>query len=127
MGDDFLKQLSEKYPFISVVSYGKEEFVGIIQNQDTHVTTLYNYGKIVDPLLKKKFLELAEVWWWESNRQIPINIFLKDEWSPFTKYLMHMVNKDLDIIMGPVVSLKEIAQKRTKRRSITLVKRINSD
>ena len=87
MGDDFLKQLSEKYPFISVVSYGKEEFVGIIQNQDTHVTTLYNYGKIVDPVLKKKFLELAEVWWWESNRQIPINIFLKDEWSPFAKYL----------------------------------------
>ena len=61
MGDDFLKQLSEKYPFISVVSYGKEEFVGIIQNQDTHVTTLYNYGKIVDPVLKKKFLELGTV------------------------------------------------------------------
>ena len=127
MSEDFLKQLSEKYPFISVVTYSKEEYVGIIQNQDTHVTTMYNYGRIVDPALKKRFLELAEIWWWESNRQIPINIFLKEEWEPFRKYLFNMTNKDLEIMMGPVVSLKEIAQKRTKRRSITLVKRINRD
>jgi len=115
MSEDFLKQLSEKYPFISVVTYGKEEYVGIIQNQDTHVTTMYNYGRIVEPELKKRFLELAEIWWWESNRQIPINIFLKEEWEPFRKYLFNMTNKDLEIMMGPVVSLKEIAQKRTKR------------
>ena len=127
MSNDFFKQLSEKYPFITVVIYGNTEYVGIIQNRDKLVTTMYDFGRITEIELKKKFLELAEVWWWESNRQIPINIFLKDEWSPFAKYLMHMVNKDLDIIMGPVVSLKEIAQKRTKRRSITLVKRINSD
>lgn len=125
MGDDFLKQLSEKYPFISVVSYGKEEFVGIIQNQDTHVTTLYNYGKIVDPVLKKKFLELAEVWWWESNRSIPINIFLREEWLVFKPYLQTFINKDFDIMYGPATSLAELNKKRTKKRSIQLVRRVD--
>ena len=26
---------------------------------------------------RMKFLELGDVWWWESNRQIPIHLFLK--------------------------------------------------
>ena len=121
------KDIEEKFPFLSVVTYGGQEYVGIINNQDSFITSMYVFTQINSEEEKARFIELGEVWWWESNRMIPINIFLKEEWEPFRKYLFNMTNKDLEIMMGPVVSLKEIAQKRTKRRSITLVKRINRE
>ena len=125
MSNDFFKQLSEKYPFITVVMYGNTEYVGIIQNRDKLVTTMYDFGRITDIELKKKFLELAEVWWWESNRSIPINIFLREEWAVFKPYLQTFINKDFDIMYGPATSLAELNKKRTKKRSIQLVRRVD--
>jgi hypothetical protein len=98
--------------------------VGIIQNRDDAITTMYDFGSIIDMETKKLFLELANVWWWESNRSIPINIFLKKEWEPFRSYIRTFVNKDLEIIHGPICSLTELARNKSKRRSITLVRRI---
>jgi hypothetical protein len=121
---DFFKKLSENHPFITVISFANQDYVGIIQNRDDQCTSIYDYGSIVDTNIKELFLELGEIWWWESNRQIPINIFLKEEWSPFKPYLKTFNNKNLQIIHGPIVSLNELNKKRTKRRSITLVKRI---
>ena len=37
------KDIEEKFPFISVVTYGQKEFVGIINNQDNFVTSMYVY------------------------------------------------------------------------------------
>ena len=37
-------EIKEKYPFISVVTYGGKEYVGIIINQDQHVSTILNYS-----------------------------------------------------------------------------------
>lgn len=125
MSNDFFKQLSEKYPFITVVMYGNTEYVGIIQNRDKLVTTMYDFGRITDIELKKKFLELAEVWWWESNRSIPINIFLREEWLVFKPYLQTFINKDFDIMYGPATSLAELNKRRTKKRSIQLVRRVD--
>jgi len=121
---DFFKKLSENHPFITVVSFANQDYVGIIQNRDDQCTSIYDYGSIADNKIKELFLELGEIWWWESNRQIPINIFLKQEWSPFKPYLRTFNNKNLEIIHGPIVCLNELNKKRTKRRSITLVKRI---
>mgnify|MGYP003347682016 CR=1 FL=1 len=73
----------------------------------------------------QEFLELANVWWWESNRSIPINIFLKTDWDPFKPYLRTFANKDLEILHGPVCSLSEMARKKSKRKSITLVRRLD--
>jgi len=120
---DFFKKLTESHPFISVVHYAGQDFVGIIQNRDDIVTSIYDYGSIVEEMLKMKFLELGDVWWWESNRQIPINLFLKEEWSEFKPYLRTFNNKSLTIIHGPVVSMSDFQKKRVKRKSITLVKR----
>lgn len=123
--NDFFKKLSDMHPFITVCSYAQQDYVGIIQNRDETVTTLYDYGAIVQQDLKQKFLELGEIWWWESNRSIPINIFLKDEWVIFKPFIRTFNNKSLDIIHGPTVSMTELHKKRAKRRSITLVKRIS--
>jgi hypothetical protein len=124
MQNDFFEKLTEKYPFITLCVYATTEYVGIIQNQDASITTIYDFGSIQDVGIKKRFLELANIWWWESNRSIPINIFLKGEWDEFRPYLRTLNSKDLEIIHGPVCSLIDIARKKSKRKSITLVRRI---
>lgn len=121
---DFFKKLTENHPFITVCSYANQDYVGIVQNRDDTVTTIYDYGSIIDPEVKTKFLELGDIWWWESNRLIPINLFLKDEWIPFKPYLKTFNNKSLVILHGPVCSMNELHKRRSKRRSITLVKRL---
>lgn len=116
--------LIEKYPFLSFVTYGGNEYIGIVQNVDDFITTLYDYGAIRTIEEKSMFLELGEQWWWESNRLIPINVFLKNEWLPFRGCLKTMNSKDVEIKFGPQVSLKDMAAKKSKRRSITLVRKL---
>jgi hypothetical protein len=122
--NEFFKKLSENHPFITVCSYANQDYVGIVQNRDEMVTTIYDYGSIIDSAIKEKFLELGEIWWWESNRLIPINLFLKQEWAIFKPYIRTFNNKSLVVIHGPVCSMAELSKRRSKRRSITLVKRI---
>jgi hypothetical protein len=122
--NDFFKKLSENHPFITICSYANQDYVGIVQNRDDIVTTIYDYGSIVDAIVREKFLELGDVWWWESNRLIPINLFLKDEWTIFKPYLRTFNNKSLTILHGPTCSISDLNKRRSKRRSITLVKRI---
>jgi hypothetical protein len=122
--NEFFKKLSENHPFITVCSYANQDYVGIVQNRDEMVTTIYDYGSILDPIIKEKFLELGEIWWWESNRLIPINLFLKQEWTMFKPYIRTFNNKSLVVIHGPVCSMAELSKRRSKRRSITLVKRL---
>jgi hypothetical protein len=124
MGNNIIEQLTAKYPFMSLCIYANMEYVGIIQNQDETITTIYDFGNIQDTQLKLLFIELAGVWWWESNRSIPINIFLKSEWEPFRQYRRTFVNKDLTILCGPVCSLSDLSRKKSKRKSVTLVKRV---
>ena len=125
MNNEIFTLLADKYPFITLCVYANTEYVGIIQNRDDAITTIYDFGSISDLEAKKQFLELANIWWWESNRLIPINIFLKHEWEPFKVYTRTFINKDLEILHGPVCSLAEIAKRKSKRKSITLVKRID--
>jgi hypothetical protein len=124
MGTNIIQQLTEKYPFMSLCVYAGTEYVGIIQNRDENITTVYDFGCIQDTDLKHLFLELAGIWWWESNRSVPINIFLKNEWNVFRSYRRTFVNKDLDILCGPVCSLNDLAGRKSKRKSITLVRRM---
>ena len=71
------------YPFLSHITYGGNDYIGIIQNFDEVITTLYDFGQLKDADLKKVFLNLGETWWWESNRLMPINVFLKADWAIF--------------------------------------------
>ena len=124
MDEPDYQQLLKKYPFLTYLVYGGNEYIGVIQNLDEVITTIYDYGALKTIEQKQQFLELAETWWWESNRLIPINVFLKAEWSPFRTVVKTMNSKDVEIKFGPQVSLKEIAAKRSKRRSITLVRKL---
>lgn len=125
MSQTLFTKLAEKYPFISLVIYANDEYVGIIQNRDDAVTTIYDFGAIQDSEEKLRFLELAAVWWWESNRSIPINIFLKTEWEPFRYTLRTFSNRELEVLHGPICSLMDIVRKKSKRKSIVLVRKID--
>ncbi len=125
MDNDVFKTLNDRYPFMSVVRYADKEYVGIIQNRDNTVTTIYDYGSIEEPESKSQFIELGNAWWWESNRSVPINIFLKTEWEPFRVILRTFSNKDCEVVHGPICSLKDISIKRKKSRSIQLVRRVD--
>jgi hypothetical protein len=122
--EDSYKNLLDQYPFLSFVVYGGNDYIGIIQNSDEIITTIYDYAALRTLAQKTKFLELADQWWWESNRLVPINVFLKQDWIEFRVVLKTFNSKDVTIEHGPYVSLKEIANKRSKRRSITLIRKV---
>jgi hypothetical protein len=117
--------LKENFPFITVISHVTKEYVGIMINQDPQITSFYDYEMIKTEDEKKLFLSLGESWWWESNRQIPINIFLNKEIGSFRYSIRNFSTKDVKIILGPIVSLNNILIKRVKRKSITLVRKIS--
>lgn len=118
--------LQENFPFISVLTHVNHEYVGIIINQDAQITSIYDYSAIRSEDEKQRFIELGEAWWWESNRQIPINIFLSREIIPFRYVIKNFSTKDVKILLGPCTSLNDIIVKRIKRKSITLVRKVNS-
>ena len=125
MDTELFDKITNKYPFLNIVRYAENEHVGIILNQDAQVTTMYDFGSIVEEELKRAFLALGEIWWWESNHTIPINIFLKSDWEIFKPYLKTFNNKNLEIVSGQVTSLSDLTKNRKKRKSITLVRRVD--
>ena len=91
MGNNIFDKLTEKYPFITLCMYANAEYVGVVQNRDDVVTTIYDFGAVTDQQAKLLFLELANTWWWD----------------------------------GPACSLLDIVRRKGKRKSITLVRRLD--
>lgn len=116
--------IQEQLPFISVLHYGEEEYVGIIVNQDQFVTSFYDLSLIKTLEERSSLLEIGEIWWWESNRQIPINIFCRREIEPFRYAIKTFNSKDVRIVLGPVVNLMNMTLKRVKRKSVQLIKKV---
>ena len=121
--NEIFKTLRDKFPFLSLIQKGDLEFVGIVQNQDSNVISFYDYGRLMMPSDKMKFLKCGEIWWYESNRKLPINIFLKGDFRYFRSTLVSLNSKDIKIVAGPTVRLSEIANKRVKRKTIQLVRK----
>jgi hypothetical protein len=119
-----LKEIEQQFPYVSVVAYGGQEYVGIISNQDQYVTTMFVYTALRSEIDKKELLELGEIWWWESNRLIPINIFLRKEFEQLRYAMMTMNSKDVKIVVGPCVNVNNLTNKRIKRKSVQLIKKI---
>ena len=121
--DKHLEEFLEKYPFFALIRYGDQEYVCIIQNQDNDVTTIYDYRSLKTDDHKQEFIVLAEQWWWESNRLIPINIFLKDDWTKFRYVVKTLLTKEVTVMAGHTVKLMDLASKRTKRKMVQLVRK----
>ena len=117
------KDIEQNFPYISVVTYGGNEYVGIIANQDQYVTTMFVYTNLKTDDEKTRLLELGSVWWWESNRMIPINIFLREDMKDFNHCLLTMNSKDVRVTIGPVTNINNLTVKRVKRKSVQLIRK----
>ena len=122
--DNKVKEFLERFPFMSLASYGDQELVGIIQNSDNVVVTMYVYNLLKDDADKLAFIEQGNEWWWGSNRLIPINIVLKEQMRQFTYTLKTHSAKDFEVLYGHQTSLTNVITKRTKRRQISLVRKM---
>ena len=118
-----LEEIKEKFPFLSGLRCQTIEYIGIIQNSDDKIISFYDYESIRSAEEKKTFLTLGETWWWESNRLLPINIFLQGQMQDFRYCMKTVVNKDIEIMFGSVTSLNNIMRKRIKKRQIQLIRR----
>jgi hypothetical protein len=121
--NEIFQTLRDKFPFLSLIRKGDLEYVGIIQNEDANVISFYDYGKLILQQEKIHFLKCGETWWHESNRKLPINIFLKGDFRYFRSTLVTLNAKDVEIQEGPTVRLLDISKKRVKRRTIQLVRK----
>ena len=121
--NEIFKTLRDKFPFLSLIQKGDMEFVGIVQNQDNNVISFYDYGRLMQPQDKMRYLKCGEIWSYESNRKLPINIFLKGDFKYFRTTLVTINSKDVEIVEGPTVRLSDISKKRVKRRTIQLVRK----
>jgi hypothetical protein len=122
--DNKLKEFLERFPFMSLVRYGENELVGIIQNSDNVVVTMYVYNLLRSDEDKVAFMEQGDEWWWGSNRLIPINIVLKEPMRRFAYTLKTYSTKDFEVLYGHQTSLTNVITKRTKRRQISLVRKM---
>lgn len=118
-----INEIKDKFPFLSGLKCQATEYIGIIQNSDDKIISFYDYESIRTQEEKKMFLELGETWWWESNRLLPINIFMQGQMVNFRYCLKTVVNKDIEIMFGSVTSLNNIMRKRIKKRQIQLIRR----
>ena len=55
--NEIFKTLRDKFPFLSLIKKGDLEFVGIVQNEDANVISFYDYGRLMMPKDKMKFLK----------------------------------------------------------------------
>lgn len=117
--------LLNEFPFLSVIRYGNNEFVGIIQNEDINITSVYLLEKIKNTKDKSEFIKYGREWWWETNRQIPINIVLGSKFDKFDYCLVSFSNKNVEIIHGPTVRIRDLLRFKSKKKNVQLVRKID--
>ena len=110
--NELFEDIRKNFPFMALVQVGSFEYVGIVQNQNPQVTSLYDYSKLKTEQEKKLFLEAGETWWNESNRLIPISIFLHEEMKQFKHALVTHNTKEVKILSGHVVNLCNMRTRR---------------
>lgn len=114
----------ERFPFLCLARYSGAEYIGIIQNYDSLIVSMYVYSRLQEEH-KKSFLEYGEEWWWATNRMLPINIVLGTKFQKFQYCLHTFAVKEFDVVTGHVVTLQNIITKRIRRRQIQLVRRMD--
>jgi len=57
------QKLLENFPFLTLVAYGGNEYVGIMQNVDQHMASMYSFDNIKNDDEKIEVLDLGEEWW----------------------------------------------------------------
>ncbi len=119
-----LEEIQKNYPFLSVIKVANEERVGIIQNCDQRIISIYCYDYIqkgIQPL----FLEYGRDWWWESNRKLPVNMFIGEKFQVFSNSLRSYSMKETEVVFGPITKLSDLLNvKRLRRKTVQLIRKV---
>lgn len=57
--DLYTKNLLDQYPFLSYLTYGGNEYIGIVQNLDDVITSLYDFSVLKTDEQKKEVLRTS--------------------------------------------------------------------
>jgi len=118
-----LTNIQENFPFLSCVRCQGTEYIGIIQNHDDKIMSFYDFDSSRTSNEKQLCFTDGDVWWHESNRLLPISIFLTGRMTQY-RYCLKTVNmKDVTVEFGPITSLNNLIKKRIKKRQIQLIKK----
>lgn len=121
--DSTIERLCRDYPFMTYFEYGEQGILGIVQNVGPEFVMVFDIDRIMGNDLKKKFIELGQEWWYESNAELPIDSFLGRRFDQFRHCLKGYNAKEIRNMTGPRVSIHENFIKRTKKRRIEIVRK----
>lgn len=107
------------YPFITVIEHDERVYYGIIKIKSKQYTSLYCFQEM-KPEDQEALFELGKQWWWQSNRMIPISLYMQEEMEKYEPYVKRFNTDSLKLITGPLISLSDLPTKRVKRRNIAL-------
>lgn len=119
--EELMDKIADEFPYLTGIKCNKLEYVGIVQNADDKVISIYDIDLIENKEQRLKFLDYGDLWWDQSNRVIPISIFLGDLMDEFRFCLRTLTRKDCDVLFGPVTSLCDM-KRRIKKRKIKLMR-----
>lgn len=109
------EELIIKLPFLSYgEAYGKN-YVGVLNARSKTYVSMFLIDNFKSSDELKEFLNLAERWWWNCNRNIPISIYFSKEMEKFEHAKKIFLSKDYTLLGGNEAVLSNIAQKRIKR------------
>jgi hypothetical protein len=117
--------LRETWPFLTEIKYLDKEYVGIVQNADNVYVHMYVLEQNMTLEQKREFLSCGELYWWGSNRLIPINVFLCDRFKPFKKYLKTFSKREVEVVFGPMPSMENLINRKSKKRTVQLIRNEN--
>ena len=111
-----------RWPFLTHIRYLNRDYLGIVQNSDANFLHMYVIESNMTAEQKRELLVCGELYWWGSNRLVPINVFLGERFRPFRPYLKSFSQKEVQVESGPVPSLDTLINRRSKKRTVQLVK-----
>lgn len=107
------------YPFITVIEHDDRVYYGIIKIKSKQYISLYCFQEM-SASDQEDLFELGKQWWWQSNRLIPISLYMQEEMERFEFCVKRFNTDSVKLITGPLISLSDLPTKRVKRRNLAL-------
>lgn len=115
-----LEVIRETYPFFSIlILRDGAQIAGIIQNSSPNLIWIYQFEGVPKEL-RKQFIDYGRTWWNQSDRTIPIEVFIGPEFDVFRPQLKGHPRKNIDCIHGHLVDLGETFRRRIKRKIVNV-------
>ena len=116
-----IENTRKKYPFLTFLISEGNVRMGLVQNASPRIISFYDLEQIESEQDRKNLIALGDKWWWESNQNIPVNIFIGRAFDKFQDVLVGVPRKSLKDVVGPCFSLHEKYIKRMKKKKIQIL------